>query len=250
MYLDRFSGTDTISKQRADLCGSTRLANGSVREDPMRVELRRYPNRRYYDAARSQHLTLEDIFRLICDGHQVRISESKTGEDITVRVLVQLILDQAPSKLAVLPAELLHQIIRSNGSLLGEFLDKYFNHALTAFIASQWEFDRYFRQALGLSNTEKNPRPALPGQSQPFFAPNWAAMMEPFARAFLADGADSANVATDVDQDAEESDMRKTVEELKQEVVALRKELKNDQNGRATGFQPAGGNQDEHGQNC
>ena len=67
-------------------------------EKPMRVQLRRYPNRRYYDAARSQHLTLEDIFRLICDGHEVQVSDSKTGEDITVRVLAQLILEQAPEQ--------------------------------------------------------------------------------------------------------------------------------------------------------
>ena len=69
----------------------------------MRVQLRRYPNRRYYDAGRSQHLTLEDIFRLICEGHQVQVNDSKSGEDITVRVLAQLILEQAPGKLAALP---------------------------------------------------------------------------------------------------------------------------------------------------
>ncbi len=86
-------------------------------EKPVRVQLRRYPNRRYYDPARSQHLTLEGIFRLVGDGHEVQVSDSKTGEDITVRVLAQLILEQAPEKLAALPAELLHQVIRANESL-------------------------------------------------------------------------------------------------------------------------------------
>ena len=129
----------------------------------MRVQLRRYPNRRYYDSARSQHLTLEDIFRLICEGHQVQVNDSKSGEDITVRVLAQLILEQAPGKLAALPAELLHQIIRSNESLLREFVDKFFYRAFSAFIESQRAWDRYLRRALGLSSEAENPRGALPG---------------------------------------------------------------------------------------
>ena len=84
-------------------------------------------------------------FPAVGDGHEVQVSDSKTGEDITVRVLAQLILEQAPEKLAALPAELLHQVIRANESLLREFVDKYFYRALTAFIESQREFDRYLR---------------------------------------------------------------------------------------------------------
>ena len=202
------------------------MANDPTIPDPMRVQLRRYPNRRYYDAARSQHLTQEGIFRLICEGHQIQVNDSKTGEDITVRVLAQLILEQAPDKLAALPAELLHQIIRSNESLLREFVDKYFYGALTAFIASQRELDRYLRQALGLSDAAQNLRGALPGQNLPFLVPNWAAMMMgPFARAVLTRGADTPSIEPDADRGDEHSDVMKAVEELKQQVDALRKQL-------------------------
>ena len=172
------------------------LENEPSSEKPMRVQLRRYPNRRYYDAARSQHLTLEGIFRLVGDGHEVQVSDSKTGEDITVRVLAQLILEQAPEKLAALPAELLHQIIRANESLLREFVDKYFYRALTAFIDSQREFDRGLRVALGLGNANQGPsgdvtERSLFNQSLPFLATDWATMMMgPFARAFFAAGTD------------------------------------------------------------
>ena len=242
------------------------MGNDDATQDPMRVQLRRYPNRRYYNAARSQHLTLEDIFRLICDGQQVQINDSKTGEDITVRVLAQLILDQAPGKLAALPAELLHQIIRSNESLLREFVDKYFYGALTAFIESQRELDRYLRRALGLAGGGPDPRGALPGQSFPFFAPNWAAMMmgpfsqAPFVQALLAGGVQTPNVEPGPDRGDEQSDVRKAVEELKQQVDALRKELKNGQDGPAMGRlpgvdhgyllpgPPAGENQKDHDQ--
>ena len=59
------------------------MENDHTKEHPMRVQLRRYPNRRYYDAARSQHLTLEDIFRLISEGHQVQGSLLRTVKGMT-----------------------------------------------------------------------------------------------------------------------------------------------------------------------
>ncbi len=238
------------------------MASGHVGEDPMVVQLRRYPNRRYYDAAQSRHLTLEEIFQLICEGQEVQVNDSKSGEDITVRVLAQLILDQAPSKLAALPAELLHQIIRSNESLLREFVDKYFYRAFSVFIESQREWDRYLRRALGLAGPSHAPRGARPGEGLPLLAPNWAAMMMgPFAPALLG-GPDTPGSESGPNQSNEQSDVRKAVEELKQQVDALRKELKNGQDGRAMGRlpgidlehavsgSPVGGDQEDHSQQC
>lgn len=177
----------------------------------LQVELRRYPNRRYYDCARSQHLTLEDIYKLVRDGCNVAVSDSKTGEDITARVLAQLILEHDPPKLAAFPAELLHQIIRSNESLLRDFVEKYFNRALAAFLKSQQEFDRYLGQTMGLYG--------LPSVGR-----GWAEMMVgPFMRAFLANPPEAASDANG--PPAADADLHQAVNELKQQVAALRKEL-------------------------
>jgi polyhydroxyalkanoate synthesis repressor PhaR len=210
------------------------LATEAATENPRQVQLRRYPNRRYYDSARSQHLTLEEIFRLIAEGNSVQISDSKTGEDITTRVLAQLILEQAPSKWAALPAELFHQIIRANDTLLHEFVDKYFHRALLAFEKSQREFEQYMRQALGLSHSllTMNPTP---------WGANWAGLMlEPFMRAFLANNnsAANSNASTNNTEDVESAavgephqngastDLKSQLDELKHEVQELRKELR------------------------
>lgn len=185
----------------------------------MRVELRRYPNRRYYDCTRSQHLTLEDIYRLVRDGYSVTVSDSKTGEDITGRILTQLLLDHDPPKLAAFPAELLHQIIRSNESLLKDFVQKYFTGALTAFLKSQREFDRYLGQTLGI-------------YGMPVMGRGWAeTMMGPFVRAFANQEADqSTSEVPPVDgepvgESPPEIDLRDAIAELKQEVATLRREL-------------------------
>ncbi len=181
----------------------------------MRVELRRYPNRRYYDCTRSQHLTLDDIYRLVRDGHSIAVSDSKTGNDITGRILTQLILEHDPPKLAAFPVELLHQIIRSNESLLKDFVEKYFNGALTAFLKSQREFDRYLGQTLGI-------------YGMPTMGRGWTEMMMgPFMRAFMNPDQQTApqgGLPADV-QGADESDLRKAIAELKEEVATLRKEL-------------------------
>ncbi len=183
---------------------------------PRAVELRRYPNRRYYDRTRSQHLTLEQIYRLVRDGYEVTVSDSKTGEDITAKVLAQLLIEHDPPKLAAFPAELLHQIIRSNESLLREFVEKYFNRALSAFLKSQQEFDRYLEQVLGLSGV-------------PAMGRDWTRMMMgPFVRAFVSNGDKETEpelVPAHRPPDAE-ADLRQTVEELKRQLAALRKEMK------------------------
>jgi polyhydroxyalkanoate synthesis repressor PhaR len=184
------------------------------------VQLRRYPNRRYYDSARSQHLTLEEIFRLICEGHSVQVNDSKSGEDITTRVLAQLILEQAPGKWAALPAELFHQLIRANDSLLREFVEKYFHRALTAFEKSQRDFEQYLRHALGLSHEllAMNPAP---------WGANWAGMMlGPFMRTFLAESEGSSNAAPPSPRDSANADLKGEIDELKLEVQELRKELR------------------------
>jgi len=208
------------------------LATDAATDDRKQVQLRRYPNRRYYDSARSQHLTLEEIFRLISEGSSVHISDSKTGEDITTRVLAQLILEHAPGKWAALPAELFHQIIRANDTLLHEFFDKYFHRALTAFERSQREFEQYMRHALGLSNSLLTMNPAPWGA-------NWSEMMlGPFMRAFLENRTSADNDKSLPPGDGQPpsaqapspngaaTELKAQIDELKHEVQELRNELR------------------------
>lgn len=129
-----------------------------------RLELRKYPNRRYYDSTRSRHVTLEEIYALIRDGYEVQVVDSKTGEDITAKVLAQIIIELDPPKLGVFPVALLHRLLRSNEQLVNDFVQRYFNQALTAFLDSQRSVEQYLRQAMGL----QSPAPTVA---------DWAKMM-------------------------------------------------------------------------
>lgn len=54
--------------------------------------IKRYANRRLYDADTSQTITLEDVAKMIQDGEEVRVIDNVNGEDITNRVLGQTFL--------------------------------------------------------------------------------------------------------------------------------------------------------------
>jgi polyhydroxyalkanoate synthesis regulator protein len=144
------------------------------------------------------------------DGYNVRVSDSKSGEDITARILAQLILEHDPPKLAAFPADLLHQIIRSNESLLRDFVEKYFSGALSAFLDSQREFDRYLGQTLGLYGL-------------PTTGPNWAeAMMRPFLRTFFAEGRSNSREEEPASASAPaDEELRKAVADLQRQLAEL-----------------------------
>ena len=55
-------------------------------------EIKRYANRRLYDAETSKTITLEDVAQCIREGYEVRVIDNITGEDITARVLGQTFL--------------------------------------------------------------------------------------------------------------------------------------------------------------
>src|SRR5678816_4681631 len=95
-------------------------AGNSSPEPQKRLEIRKYPNRRYYDATRSCHVTLEQIHGLIRAGHEVRIIDSKTEQDITPQILAQIIIEMDAPKLGVFPVAMLHRILQSNQDIVQE----------------------------------------------------------------------------------------------------------------------------------
>lgn len=54
--------------------------------------IKRYANRRLYDAETSTTITLEDVAECIRAGKEVRVVDNLTGEDITAKVLGQTFL--------------------------------------------------------------------------------------------------------------------------------------------------------------
>jgi polyhydroxyalkanoate synthesis repressor PhaR len=94
------------------------------------LQIKRYPNRRFYARHVKKYVSLEDIERWIREGHRVHIIDSQSGDDLTRSILTQLLIERHPEKVALFPTELLHFMIRAN-DVMSDFLRNYFRDSLT-----------------------------------------------------------------------------------------------------------------------
>src|ERR1700759_2540956 len=92
--------------------------------------IKKYANRRLYDATGSRHVTLEDIRKMIVAGDKVKIVDDKSGEDLTRAVLLQVIAEQEQFGTPVLSTELLESIIRFYGNPVQEMLTRYMEQSV------------------------------------------------------------------------------------------------------------------------
>jgi polyhydroxyalkanoate synthesis repressor PhaR len=131
-------------------------------DEPRTLEIRKYQNRRYYDSTRSRHLSLQQIHKVIIEGYNIRVLDAKTNEDITPKVLTQILLEYEPVKLDMFSNELLTRAIRVNDRLLKDFVDVYFRQAFEAFCGSQKQVNQMLRQAHHLSSVQPAAANLLP----------------------------------------------------------------------------------------
>lgn len=179
------------------------------------LDIRKYPNRRYYDATHSRHLTLEEIRSLISDGYDIKVTDSKSGADITAQVLTQIILELETPKIDSFPVALLLQMIRSNDHATRDFVETYFNQAFKAFLEYQKQMEERVRQMQGVA-----------GMFPPFGAWSHAAM-SPFAAPFASQPWQSGARPSSPPAPSDESQgLRDTVAGLQKQLTAMQAELK------------------------
>lgn len=93
------------------------------------IRIKRYPNRRFYSSNSSKYVSLKEIEQLICEGQTVEIVDSQTEENLTRAILVQIIVERHPDKIAMFPTAMLHSILRANDVMVS-FLQEYFRNSL------------------------------------------------------------------------------------------------------------------------
>ena len=194
-------------------------ADSTPAQEAKRLKIRKYPNRRYYDSTRSRHLTLEEIYQAIREGYEVEVTDSKTGQDITAKVLAQMIIELDAPKLGVFPVPLLHRLLRANEALVSDFTRKYFSQALQAFLDSQKNFEQSLRSAMGL----RSETPTVADWTRtiwgPFHPSAWARATE-----VPVEGATASATPPSV-AEPHKGDSAATVEQLRRELAELRREL-------------------------
>src|SRR5580692_8139659 len=111
--------------------GQTRKAAGE------KVVIQKYANRRLYNKATSTYITLDDLAGMVRENFDFVVYDAKTGEDITRKVLTQIIFEEESRGQNLLPIQFLRQLIRFYGDQMQAFLPSYLELSLDSFIRQQ-----------------------------------------------------------------------------------------------------------------
>jgi polyhydroxyalkanoate synthesis repressor PhaR len=112
------------------------LVQGSMEKRPMKpstILIKKYGNRRLYDTTSSRYVNLDDLAAHIRAGHEVKVVDAKTGQDLTRILLTQIITEDAKDKPTGLPLELLRQLIIASDEVRQEFLMWYLKSAFDTY---------------------------------------------------------------------------------------------------------------------
>ncbi len=94
------------------------------------VLIKKYENRRLYDATNSRYVNLEDVAQILKSGHDVRVVDVATGADITRLILTQIIVEDAKTPGSEFPLDMLRQMVIASGRASQESALNYMNAML------------------------------------------------------------------------------------------------------------------------
>ena len=82
---------------------------------PKTLIIKKYENRRLYNTATSQYINQDQVAQLVREGHDVRVVDATTGEDLTRLILAQIVVEDAKAPDSVFPLDVLRQMIVASG---------------------------------------------------------------------------------------------------------------------------------------
>lgn len=106
--------------------------------------IKKYPNRRLYDTALGNYITLEDVKKLVCDNIEIQVIDANTKKDLTQTTLLQIILEQEASATPIFTNTMLQELIRfyhkNSQQLLSHYLEEMMGLFLKQkdFMQKQW----------------------------------------------------------------------------------------------------------------
>ena len=140
--------------------------------------IRKYANRRLYDAHDSRHVTLDDLRKLIAGGQRIKVVDDKSGEDITRSILLQIIASQEQFGTPVLSTQLLEAIIRFYGNPIQQMLTAYLEQSIGTLLRQQSVLQSEMAKAL---ETPMAPLAEMARQNMEMWAKMQASMLSAFS---------------------------------------------------------------------
>jgi polyhydroxyalkanoate synthesis repressor PhaR len=89
------------------------------------VLIKKYENRRLYDASNSRYVNLDDVAGMVQRGDDVRVIDVATGDDITRLILTQIIVEGAKTPESGFPLDVLRDMVMASGRASQESAIRY-----------------------------------------------------------------------------------------------------------------------------
>ena len=99
--------------------------------------IRKYANRRLYNTASGQFVTLADLHQMIGRGEDFVVREAKTDRDITAWILAQIVAEEAGKGNNLLSLGYLRRLLHFYHEGLGDHLSAYLESSMELFEANQ-----------------------------------------------------------------------------------------------------------------
>ena len=101
------------------------------------VVIKKYSDRRLYDASASRYVKLEDIAAMVRQGIDVQVLDARTGKDLTTVILTQIVMEDARDHETALPLQLLRELVRASDKATHDFLSWYLHSTLDLYDKAQ-----------------------------------------------------------------------------------------------------------------
>ena len=105
--------------------------------------IRKYANRRLYNTASGQFVTLADLHDMIRRDEDFVVREAKTDRDLTAWVLAQIVAEEAGKGNELLSLGYLRRLLRFYHEGLGDHLSAYLESSMELFAANQRDLLRH-----------------------------------------------------------------------------------------------------------
>lgn len=118
-------------------------------------KLKKYPNRRVYDPQASEFLKIGDLRQMVLDNEPFEVVDSKTGEDLTNQILLQIISErESDGESSILTTRILEEVIRFYGDEYNVALRPFFEKQVLQYLK---ESDKLRRRIKDLANYSHAP---------------------------------------------------------------------------------------------
>ncbi len=124
------------------------MPKGQVNPDDP-IIIKKYANRRLYNTAVAEFVTLDDLYTMVKEGRQFVVRDAKSDTDITTSILAQILAEEEGRGNNLLPLNYLRQLLSFYNEGVGQYLSTYLDQSMENFSNNQQQIMKQMQDMFG-----------------------------------------------------------------------------------------------------